>query len=483
MTKLFHKEGKTGNISKDMTHLLSDEAIFRKPSPIKTTMKFFTDPDMIFLGAGMPPSNMFPLQEISFEAASPLAGSLECLSQANTKGYLAREQCDLELFQDIPLARALQYGNSRGQPELLEFLREHVRQFHKILYDDWDIITTAGSTQAWDATLRIFCNRGDSVLLESYTYSSSYEAAAAQGLNCVPMEMDQHGIIPEKLEQMLQDREISGRALPKILYTIPTGQNPTGCTLLDERKPQIMEIATKYDMIVIEDDPYYFLQMNPYGEPSTMMSFDKTKFVDSLSKSLMEWDHDGRVVRLESVSKTFAPGCRLGWLIGSKRLLDQYWNLHEVSMQSTCGFAQTLINGLLQRWGQNGYVEWLFNIRALYSLKRDHCLKQCFTYLPKEICSVNVPTSGMFFMIHIDPMKHPEYSSCFGSSADRLEAHLHQRFVENGIMVACASWFRVGKINTNQLAFRGTFASVDPDKMKTGIELMSRVIMEEFCLK
>lgn len=467
---------------KDLTHLLSDEARVRKSSPIKTTMKYFSDPDIIFLGAGMPPSDMFPLNSISFTGPNPVLSENDPEKSKDkiTTGVIEREKYDLEISTDVPLSRALQYGNSRGQPELVNFLKEHTSIFHKILYEDWDIITTSGSTQAWDASLRVFCNRGDTVLLEEYTYSSSYEATWAQGLNCFPVEMDHNGVIPEKLETTLENWDYSLGRFPKMLYLIPNGQNPTGCTLSNERKPKIVDIANKYDLIVIEDDPYYFLQMNPYQEKTETSS--RADFVKSLSKSLLEWDAQGRVIRLESVSKTFAPGCRLGWMVGPKYLLDNYWNFHEVSMQSTCGFAQTIINGLLQRWGQGGYIDWLIELRHNYSLKRDHCLSLCFNNLPKDVCRVDIPTAGMFFMIYIDAEKHPKFQSDFNSDCDSLEAYLYQRFVKNGVLVTCASWFRVGPNVHQHLAFRGTYASVDFDRMSNGIQLLGSVIKDEFAL-
>lgn len=471
---------------KDISHLLSDEAKIRKPSPIKTTMKYFSDPDIIFLGAGMPPGDMFPFQSVSFESVSL---DDDTSSSSTVKGCIGTNKDDLELQDDIPLGRALQYGNSRGQPELVSFLKEHSTIFHNIRYDDWDLITTAGSTQAWDACLRLFCNKGDTVLLEEYTYSSSVEAATTQGLNCVAMKTDNHGIVPEELEKLLQNwNSHSQGPFPKLLYTIPNGQNPTGSTLKDERKPAIIKLASKFDLLIIEDDPYYFLQMNEFGQPQSTIPDDlssdpkeaKTQLLGQLSKSLLEWDYEGRVIRMDSVSKTFAPGCRLGWVIGPKYLLDSLWNYHEVSMQSTCGFAQTVINGMLQRWGQIGYMKWLLKLRNSYSIKRDHSLNQCFKYLPKDICSVNLPTSGMFFMVFIDAKKHPQFESKFQSNTDLMEQYLYEKFVNRGLLLACSSWFRVDPQKMDTLAFRGSYASVSAGKMEKGIRTLGDIIREEF---
>ncbi|CAR23376.1 PLP-dependent aminotransferase family protein [Lachancea thermotolerans CBS 6340] len=481
----------------NFSHLFSDETRRRKSSPIKTTMAYFQDPNIVFLGAGMPPSELFPLESITIEMPKPPFTSAAGKRADCLKGTIMKEHEDLVFENDVPLARALQYGNSRGQKELLAFLKEHVSLFHRILYKDWDIITTTGSTQGWDASLRIFCNKGDTVLLEDYTYSSSVEAADAQGLNCVPMPLDGEGIVPSKLEEMLANwSSLYGEMpMPKLLYTIPTGQNPTGCTLSDNRKPHIYRLAQQYDIIIIEDDPYYFLQMDPYvsedarletAEASTM---SQATFMNSLNRSFLELDTDGRVVRLESVSKTFAPGCRMGWLVGSKHLLDNYWNLHEVSIQSTCGFAQTILSGILNRWGQDGYIDWLMRIRRQYTGKRNTCLDNCYKYLPAEIVSVPPVTAGMFFMVFIDAEKHPEFHNTFKGDVLLLENHIYQKCVSAGVLITCSSWFKVndpkpscGKSADNTLAFRGTFASVEPEAMARGLQIFGETLKQEFKL-
>ncbi|SCU93743.1 LADA_0G04676g1_1 [Lachancea dasiensis] len=484
--------------ARNFSHLFSDEARRRKPSPIKTTMAYFQDPEVVFLGAGMPPSEIFPLKAMSIEVPRPpfVGGLARC--EDTMVGTLSREQKDLTFDKDVPLARALQYGNSRGQSELLNFLKEHTRLFHHIPYKDWDIITTTGSTQSWDASLRIFCNKGDTVLLEEYTYSSSVEAAEAQGLNCVPMAMDDEGIIPEKLENLLENWTgvYPGTPMPKLLYTIPTGQNPTGCTLSDNRKPYIYSLAQKYDMIIIEDEPYYFLQMDPYcpqdqREAATNAEAKSNEaFIRSLSRSFLELDIDGRVVRLDSVSKTFAPGCRLGWIVGSRHLLDTYWNLHEVSIQSTCGFAQSIISGILNRWGQCGYVDWLKGLRQEYTLKRNWCLDHCHKYLPSKVVTVPPVSAGMFFMLHVDASKHPEFQTTFQGNKALLERYIYEKCVAAGVLLACGSWFKVKsptsgveKVNDNTtMSFRGTYASVPPDAMVKGLSILGETLKKEFKL-
>lgn len=157
----------------------------------------------------------------------------------------------------------MQYGFSAGQPELLNFIRDHTKIIHDLKYKDWDVLATAGNTNAWESTLRVFCNRGDVILVEAHSFSSSLASAEAQGVITFPVPIDADGIIHEKLAKVLGNWT-PGAPKPKLLYTIPTGQNPTGTSIADHRKEAIYKIAQKYDFLIVEDEPYYFLQMNPY---------------------------------------------------------------------------------------------------------------------------------------------------------------------------------------------------------------------------
>ncbi|SSD59615.1 related to Aromatic/aminoadipate aminotransferase 1 [Saccharomycodes ludwigii] len=494
--------------AKDFSNLYSRETLRRFPSPIKTTMAYFQDPNIVFLGAGMPPAELFPLKSLKVETHKPPFQDFKNLNPEKSSIFcdIQRDIENLEIPMDVPLSRALQYGNSRGQKELLSFLKSHTEIFHTLNYKNWDIITTTGSTQAWDAALRIFCNEGDTILLEEYTYSSSYEAAMSQGINCIPLSMDSKGIIVESLELLLEnwDEMYTGIPKPKLLYTIPTGQNPTGITLCDERKPLIYKLAQKHNLIIIEDEPYYFLQMPAYNESGSTNEIDRfsshAEFINSLAKSFLSLDTDGRVLRMDSVSKTFAPGCRFGWLTGSKPILDVFWDLHEVSIQSTCGFAQSIINGILNRWGQEGYINWLIKIRQEYTLKRNWCLDNLFKYLPMNIIRfASIPTAGMFFTIYIDISKHPLSKKM---DTQQIENYFYDKFVQNGVLLTMGSWFKVKNVATlttgtvstkanvvdtmknesNFIMFRGTYAAVDPAKMELGMKILGSVLKQEFGL-
>ena len=208
--------------SKDFSHLYSDETNARKPSPLKTCIHLFQDPNIIFLGGGLPLSDYFPWDNVSIDSPAPpfTKGIGHPISELSND-----EVCKVDLKKDvkvhegdIPLARSLQYGFSQGQPELLEFIREHNKLIHDMQYEDWDVVATAGNTNAWESTLRVFCNRGDVILAEAHSFSSCLAAAQAQGITTFPVPIDDKGIIPAKLEAIL-DNWTPGAPKPKLLYT------------------------------------------------------------------------------------------------------------------------------------------------------------------------------------------------------------------------------------------------------------------------
>ncbi|GMF64332.1 unnamed protein product [[Candida] boidinii] len=135
--------------------------------------------------------------------------------------------------------------------------------------------------------------------------------------------MDDQGIIPEKLEEILNNFKVK----PKFLYTVPTGQNPTGSNLPFVRRQAVYQLARKFNFLIIEDDPYYFLQMAPYKKDALEEKLTGEELINDVIVSFLSMDLDGRVIRLDSTSKILAPGARFVFsqrfipTLGSRRLL------------------------------------------------------------------------------------------------------------------------------------------------------------------
>lgn len=249
----------------------------------------------------------------------------------------------------------------------------------------------------------MFAKRGDYILTETYTYCSAVESAEPQGVKCVGIPMDSEGLIPAALEDVLTqwDPSAHGNASrPWLLYTIPTGQNPTGATQSKQRRRDIYQIAREHDLYIIEDEPYYFLQMQPYTGPDALCvppPASHEDFLSSLVPSYLSMDIDGRVMRLDSFSKVIAPGTRTGWITASEQIVERFVRHSEVTVQNPSGVSQLVLFKLLEEaWGHSGYLDWLVYIRMEYTARRDSICEACEKLLPKQVTIFNPPMAGMF---------------------------------------------------------------------------------------
>lgn len=486
--------------AKDLSHLLSEEAKSRKNSPLKGAFKYYGKPGMTFLGGGLPLSECFPIHKITADIPNPpFPGGVKAGIEDDKKTVVEihkRAELNDKSIDDIELSRSLQYGLTEGQKEMLSFLKDHTELIHKVPYNDWNIITTVGNTEAWDSTLRTFVKRGDAILVEEFSFSSALETAHAQGVVTVPVPMDSKGILPEALDKQL-DQWVGPK--PKLLYTIPTGQNPTGSSLSNERREAIYKIACKHDFIIVEDEPYYFLQMDEYTTDILARGAKKVQdhdqFLEALVKSFISIDVEGRVLRLDSFSKVLAPGLRLGWIVGQDRLLERILRLHEVSIQAPAGLTQSITNGLLQRWGQKGYLDWLIQLRAEYTLKRDVAIDSVRKFFPSEVISFVPPVAGMFFTVLFDAAKHPKFATEYNSDPLEVEKAVYEQALKQGCLMIPGSWFLVNGVTNppqpelppnpatkNSFFFRGTYAAVSAEQLVVGLENFGKAVKIEFGL-
>lgn len=167
-----------------------------------------------------------------------------------------------------------------------------------------------------------------------------------------------------------------------------------------ERRRAIYKVAQKHDVYILEDEPYYFLQMQPYTGPNAEdvpPPANNLEFLKALIPTYLSMDIDGRVMRLDSFSKVIAPGTRVGWITASEQIVERFIRHNECSNQNPSGISQIVLFKLLdESWGHEGYLGWLINLRLQYTKRRDTILAACENYLPKEIVSWDPPAAGMF---------------------------------------------------------------------------------------
>ncbi|KAK9453890.1 pyridoxal phosphate-dependent transferase [Dipodascopsis uninucleata] len=501
--------GSTLPKAKDLTYHLTDEAKSRRPSPLKSAFKYAIDPRIVSLGGGLPLPAYFPFEQIS--AVAP-AAPFTLYNDAEHSASAPTVEVEIDRYNKqgdsgmIPLATALQYGQSDGCKPLLAWITEHTATVHHPPYSNWGCIMTVGNTQGWDAMLRMFCKRGDTIITEEYTFPSAMEAANAQGVIPVPVKVDLEGILADKLDEQLNNWE---GPKPRLLYTIPTGQNPTGGTLSEERRRAVYQVLSKHDILIVEDEPYYFLQMDPYVQGASITKLPSpptidedpskyTKFLGDLITSYLSIDVDGRVLRLDSFSKVLAPGTRLGWVVAQESFVERLTRHNEVSVQTPSGLSQSVVYSLLSKWGQEGYFDWLVEMRKEYTHRRNVCMDNInkfflepTSFAPKSLSSIvdfKTPTAGMFFWLKLDGRKHPLYEEL---GPIGVETRIYEKAIEHGVLFIPGSWFRAEQTPVDASArpesdeeapiyFRGTFATVPEDKLIEGIKLFAEVIATEF---
>lgn len=346
---------------------------------------------------------------------------------------------------------------------------------------------TVGSTSALDMALRMFCVRGDYVLAEQYSFPAALETMSPMGLKVAAVAMDSNGLLATSLDDVLSNWDEAARGGPKpfVLYIVPTGQNPTGSTQTLERRRDVYAVAQKHDVYILEDEPYYFLQMQPYtgaDAPTPPPPATHEAFVGSLVPSFLSLDTDGRVMRMDSFSKVIAPGSRVGWVTASEQVIERYRMHADTSTQCPSGVAQLMLFKLLdEHWGHGGYLDWLLHIRLQYTGRRDVMLEACGKYLPKDLVSWVPPQAGMFHWLELNWRKHPAFGS---ESREDIEEGIFQTIVKQGTLLMKGSFFRAEPgSDDGKMFFRATYAAAKSEQIDEGIRRFGEAIRESFGVK
>jgi 2-aminoadipate transaminase len=221
---------------------------------------------------------------------------------------------------------------------------------------------------------KVFLDEGDIILTELPTYLAAINAFKQYGPKMIGLQMDQDGIKMDALEKTLKDLKLKGKK-PKFLYTVPTCQNPAGITLSLERRKYLLELASDYDFLILEDDPYSFFLYEPID-----------------IKHLKSMDSEGRVIYLSTFSKILSPGMRLGWIAAEESLIEKFVLVKQSMDLCTSRILQYIASEAIKR---KIIHENLPKSCELYKNKRDRMLKALETYFP-EGCQWTKPIGGLF---------------------------------------------------------------------------------------
>lgn len=337
-----------------LRHLYSQETLNAQPSAIRDICSLVARPEVRSLAGGWPDAAKFPLVEIGLIFAELLT---------DRGGHL------------------LQYGSTEGLRELREALADRMKKEGHVDAAADNLIITHGSAQGMYLAAQVFINRGDIVMAGLPTYFGGPGAICSRGGQIAGVPVDQRGLDTNRLRREVKRLKAKGNSV-KGVYVIPNFQNPTGVCLSLQRRRQLIRIAEEYDLIIFEDDPYGELRFEGRRLPS-LKSLDKT----------------GRVIHLRSLSKTFAPGMRLGWAYAEPGVIRQMAVAKQYADAATNTPAQHILlefirKGLLDRQIQE-------NIK-FYRAKRDFMLEQMDRYFPSQV-SWNRPQGGFFIFVHLPP--------------------------------------------------------------------------------
>ncbi|HAM44445.1 MAG TPA: GntR family transcriptional regulator, partial [Propionibacteriaceae bacterium] len=271
--------------------------------------------------------------------------------------------------------QAMQYGSGQGEPFMREQITE-VMALEAIHAHADDIVVTCGSQQALDLVTRVFINPGDVILTEGPSYVGALGTFHAYQAKVVHVAMDDEGIVPQALEQAIVSLRAAGQQV-KFLYTIPNFQNPTGVTQPEARRKELLEVAQRHKLLIIEDNPYGLLTIEGAPMPA-----------------LRSMDADN-VIYLGSFSKTFAPGFRVGWVLAPHAVREKLVLTQEAATLAPPVFSQFAISTYLAEFDWKGQID---TFRAMYAERRDAMLAGLAEYMP-EGSTWTTPNGGFFVWV------------------------------------------------------------------------------------
>lgn len=296
-----------------MNYSFSNKVSALKPSAIREILKMSSDPSVIAFSAGNPAPDAFPVQAV--------------------------RKITAQILEDDPIL-ALQYSVTEGYPPFLEKLRELARTRYGVLGEEDDLLVTSGAQQGIELACKALCNEGDTVLCEAPSFVGALNAFRSYHVNLVGVPLLSDGLSLEKLEAALvEQRNV------KFLYIIPNFQNPSGITTSLAKREAVYELCRRYDVMILEDNPYGDLRFSGEGIPAI-----KTR------------DTDGRVIYCGSFSKILSPGLRVGYVVANKTMLSKIIVAKQCSDVHTTILSQLICHRFLTEYNLDAHIARLQDI-------------------------------------------------------------------------------------------------------------------------
>ncbi len=388
----------------------SDRMKTLKPSTIREMLKYTSDPTVISLAGGNPSADLFPAKELHEAAKDVLENSA---------------------------AVALQYGITEGYPPLIKLIRERHKTKYGIDTPGDEILITHGGQQVIDLATKCLVNEGDTVISENPSFIGALNTFRSFRANIVGIPMDYEGMRIDLLEKALKTEKNV-----KLIYTIPTFQNPMGVTMSGERRKRLYELAVQYNIPVIEDSPYFELSYS--GPPVT---------------PIKAMDTTGHIIYAGSFSKVISPGIRLGYAIAPAELIAKMTVAKQGEDVCTNQFFMVAIAKYLEKYSLDEHIQECI---SAYRKKRDYMLECIDKYFDKRVAHTE-PGGGLFIWCDL-----PE--GCSGTE-------LWKFALERKVACVPGATFDV-KADPSNRGFRLNFSLPTMEEIDNGCRIMGECLKE-----
>lgn len=396
----------------DFNSMISDKMKTVKASAIREIFKVAGKPDVISFAGGLPAPESFPVEAV-------------------------KSICD-DIMTNDPIT-ALQYGISEGYMPFREAVFERLEKKFNISRKNNDLIIVSGSQQGMDLTSKVLLNEGDGVICEEPSFIGSLNTFRTYNAKLYGVPMDSCGMRMDILDKTLTENKNI-----KLIYTIPTFQNPSGITMTLERRKELLEIAKKHNVVILEDNPYGELRFKGEDVP-TLKSLDK----------------DGLVVYVGSFSKVFSPGLRLAYLVADSGLMEKIIVGKQATDVHTNIFAQMIAYKYLTEYSIDDSIE---NSRKIYNHRCSLMLKCMDEYFPKCV-SYTRPDGGIFIWAML-----PE-------GTDTLK--LMDEAIARKVAFVPGNTFMTD-IDAPSSSLRLNYSTMPDEKIIKGIQILGDLLKEKF---
>ncbi|MDR0975248.1 MAG: PLP-dependent aminotransferase family protein [Ruminococcus sp.] len=393
-----------------MNYDFSDKVTGLQASAIREILKFTSLPQVISFAAGNPAPEAFPSEAIGEIAA--------------------------KIMKDNPVA-ALQYSITEGYAKLRETMKARLLSQNSYNPEIDDVIITSGGQQGNELSCKVLLNEHETLICEAPSFTGSLTSFKSYNVKLTGVPMEDDGMDMAMLENKLRSA-----SKPKIIYTIPNFQNPTGICMSEAKRKKLYELACKYNVIILED--------NPYGE---------IRFEGKPIPSVKSFDTEGRVIYVGSFSKVIAPGLRVGFVSAPKEIIQKIVVCKQVADVHTNIFAQMVCDEFVNNYN---FDEHLKRIREIYKAKCHLMLSELEKHIPASV-QFTRPEGGLFL---------------WGTLPEKVNMPAFcKTAVENNVAVVPGSAFLVDE-NTPINSFRLNYSTPSDENIVKGCAILGEVLKQ-----